>query len=83
MGFNEYARDSVMYGDDVDLDAEYDYDEPDPLSPEDWQDWHSQHLLNMWMSLEEYRQDRYIKARMMQHATFNSFCEYAWNNSHQ
>jgi hypothetical protein len=81
MGFNEYAQDSMLYGEEAELDPMYEEESQDPLGPEDWQDWNSEHLLNMWMSLEEYRQSNYIKSELMQFATFNSFCEYAWRFS--
>ena len=55
--------------------GEYDSDgEPflDTLSPEDWQDWYSEDLLNVWMSIVEYHQDWYLPLRR----TFNEFCDF-------
>jgi hypothetical protein len=44
------------------------------LSPEDWQDMHSQELLNAWMSIVEYHEDWYIPLTK----TFNQFCEFVY-----
>lgn len=77
MGFNEYAQDSIMYNEDVfEDDIEEDLD-MEPLDPESWQDWYSEDLLNMWMSIRQYKEDRYICDR----ATFNSFCEWAYTQT--
>lgn len=46
----------------------------DNLSPEDWQDLHSQELLNLWMSIVEYHEDWYLPLRK----TFNQFCEFVY-----
>ena len=47
-------------------------DEQDELSPEDWQDLHSEELLNAWMSIVEYHEYWYLPLRK----TFNDFCEF-------
>jgi hypothetical protein len=39
-------------------------------------DWNSEHLLNMWMSLRQYREDNYIHNTMLNCATFNDFCHF-------
>jgi hypothetical protein len=72
--FNEYYEDAFNGEealDDHDLD-----DEPEPLDPESWMDWNSEHLLNMWMSLRQYREDNYVNNTMMNLATFNDFCHF-------
>jgi hypothetical protein len=77
MGFNEYAQDSIIYGEDAIEDDLQDDGLMEPLDPESWQDWHSEDLLNMWMSIRQYKEERYICDR----ATFNSFCEWSYKNS--
>jgi hypothetical protein len=79
MGFNEYAADSLLYGEDALGDDDHTLDDGlmEPLDPESWQDWHSEDLLNMWMSIRQYKEERYICDR----ATFNSFCEWAYKYS--
>lgn len=74
MGFNEYTEDSIMYGEDAYDDDNQDDGTLEPLDPESWQDWYSEDLLNMWMSIRQYKEERYICDR----ATFNSFCRWAY-----
>jgi hypothetical protein len=49
---NEYTElfvsDSVLDDDQDDQEQELE------LDPEDWHDWNSEHVLNMWMSLRQY-----------------------------
>jgi hypothetical protein len=58
----------------------YEYDESDDelnhdhLSSEDWQDWNSTELLNMWMSIVEYHEVWYLPL----FKTFNDFCEFVY-----
>jgi hypothetical protein len=46
------------------------------LAPEDWQDWYSEELLNLWMSVVQYHEDWYIPLRR----TFNEFCEFVFRD---
>jgi hypothetical protein len=79
MGFGEYASDSLFYRHESEFDDNTADDDTrdDPLGPEDWQDWHSENLLNMWMSLREYHETQYLRAP----GTFNSFCEWVYKNT--
>lgn len=76
---NEYQYDAFT--------GEEEYDEEEiaedygPLSPEDWMDFNSTHLLNMWMSLRQYREENYINNTIMNFATFNDFCHFVMKNS--
>jgi len=59
MGINdEYSRDAYNY------DLAYDSDGSDgaanDVHPEDWQDLHSQELLDAWMRIREYTDARYV-----------------------
>jgi hypothetical protein len=70
MGINdEYSRDAYNY------DLAYDSDESDDadleLHPEDWQDMYSQELLDGWMIIRGYSEERYMKIT----GTFNDFVE--------
>ena len=47
------------------------------LAPEDWQDWYSEELLNLWMSVVQYHEDWYIPLRR----TFNEFCEFVFRDN--
>ena len=44
------------------------------LSPEDWQDWNSEELLNLWMSIVQYHEEWYLPLRR----TFNEFCDFVF-----
>ena len=71
MGINdEYSRDAYNY------DLAYDSDEgpevPDPLNPEEWQDWYSEELLDAWMRLKHYHDSNYIRTT----ATYPKFVQF-------
>jgi hypothetical protein len=60
MGLNdEYSRDAYIYEQVWDSDDGDEYD-PD-LSPEDWQDLHSQELLDGWMKIRDHLDQNYIR----------------------
>lgn len=68
MGINdEYSRDAYNY------DLAYDSDESDDvdldLHPEDWQDMYSQEILDGWMTMKGYLDERYIEIQ----GTFHDF----------
>ena len=56
------------------LDSQDEEDESSTLSPEDWQDWNSEELLDLWMSVVQYHEEWYIPLRR----TFNQFCEFIY-----
>jgi hypothetical protein len=76
---NEYGYDAFQNEDALD-DDQQDDDEL-ILDPQAWHDWHSEHMLNMWMSLRQYLQDNHMSSTLMNHATFHSFCEYVRTHS--
>jgi len=55
-------------------DSQDDEGNSDLISPEDWQDLHSQELLNLWMSIVEYHEIWYLPLVK----TFNQFCEFVY-----
>tara|TARA_R110002072_G_scaffold13429_1_gene56437 strand:+ start:15785 stop:16045 length:261 start_codon:yes stop_codon:yes gene_type:complete len=72
----------------VDENAYNDYsddderEEPQPLDIQNWMDWYSNDLLNMWMGLRTYREDTYLTNSLMGDATFHDFCEFVYKFSH-
>lgn len=72
---NEYTE---LFESDSILDDEYQDDqEPElELGPEDWHDWNSEHVLNMWMSLRQYLEDNHLQHTLMSKATFHNFAEF-------
>jgi hypothetical protein len=76
---NEYSYDAFQgeeaYDEDVQDDGEI------VLDTESWQDWNSEHLLNMWMSLRQYIEDNGISSSILNRATFPKFVEFVTQNS--
>jgi hypothetical protein len=46
------------------------------LNPTDWHDWHSEDVLNMWMSLRQYLEDNHLNNTLMNNASFHNFAEF-------
>lgn len=77
MGLNNDYADCVNTEDDIDLTEDQDDDDNIDLDAEAWQDWHSEHLLNMYMSLVEYCNTQGLP--FMRLVTFNDFCNFIYN----
>jgi hypothetical protein len=77
MGINNEYRDDAFVGGD-DPDEQYDeYDDHEVvLAPQDWHDWHSEDILNMWMSLRQYLEDNHLNSTLMNKASFHNFAEF-------
>lgn len=56
---------------------------PEQLDIQNWMDYYSNDLLNMWMGLRTYRDDTYLGHALMGDATFHDFCEFVYNFSHK
>lgn len=48
---------------------------------EDWEDLNSEHLLNMWLSIQSYLETYYLKRDYLQSATFGDFCDFVYKFS--
>lgn len=72
----EFSDDVIMYSTEpiVEDDDTSQDEEEFELDPESWQDWHSEHLLNMYMSLISYCEDTGTK--FMNGISFNTFCNF-------
>lgn len=66
-----YSDDSYDYSSS---DSDFENDDSFILSQEDWEDWNSEELLNVWMSIVEYHEEWYIPLRR----TFNQFCDFVY-----
>ena len=82
----EFKEDVVLFSyDPLDVD-DHDENSQDEafsvseLDPESWQDWHSEKLLNVYLSLIEYCEDVSAKNHM-NGISFNTFCEFIQNPS--
>ena len=71
---NEYSYDAFT-GEDVIEDVEEE-DEMMPLDEESWEDWHSEHILNMWMSIREYLETNGLNNTMLQRASYHDFIQF-------
>jgi hypothetical protein len=56
---------------------------PEQLDIQNWMEWYSNDLLNMWMGLRAYREDTYLTHALMKDATFHDFCEFVYHFSHK
>jgi len=75
MGFhNDYAGD--VNQEDANIDTSDDEVE-EPLDPQAWQDWNSEHLLNMYMSLVDYCETQGLP--FMCNVSFNQFNHFILN----
>jgi hypothetical protein len=74
MGINdEYSRDAYNYDLAYDSDGSDEFDTE--LHPEDWQDMYSQELLDGWMKIRDYMEERYLETR----AQFPNFVDLVVN----
>lgn len=48
---------------------------------EEWCDWHSEHLLNMWMSLRSYNEMNYDPVHLSNRLQYSDFCEFVYKKS--
>ena len=90
MVWNQYvdeangATDEFNNGDVGDFFDGDDEVEPPPhqMSLEEWTDWFSRDLMNMWMSLRQYTTDASISSYVMNYASYSDFVEFCYNMSH-
>ena len=68
-------------GDFFDGDEEV---EPPPsrMSIENWEEWFSRDLMNMWMSLRQYREDANVSNYIMNGCSYSEFVEFCYAFSH-
>jgi hypothetical protein len=76
MGINdEYSRDAYNY--ELAYDSDDSSSEPDPLHPEDWQDWYSEQILDAWMTIRQFTNENYIKLDV----TYPQFVDFVMDSS--
>lgn len=74
MGINdEYSRDAYNY--ELAYDSDDSDETPDPIHPEDWQDWYSEQLLDAWMTIRQMAEQDYTQVR----TGFPQFVEFVMN----
>jgi hypothetical protein len=72
---DEYYSDIAFLSSSDDDDCENQFE----LTSEEWQDWNSEILLNLWMSIVEYHENWYLPLTK----TFNEFCEFVYNSEEE
>jgi hypothetical protein len=65
-------------GDDID---DYYDPNPEPMTFQEWTDWYSRDLLNMWMSLRTYVRDASVSSYVMSEASYSDFVEFLYTHS--
>jgi hypothetical protein len=69
-----YCYDEIELAYDSPVDSDDPTQHEEAMSIEDWQDWNSEELLNLWMSIVQYHEEWYLPLRK----TFNEFCEFVF-----
>jgi hypothetical protein len=75
-GLSDYVPKTIWDEDELSYNSEEE-DLYEPLDPESWQDWHSEELLDEYMSIRDSYESKYLRAPI----TFNQYCEWSYNNS--
>jgi hypothetical protein len=89
MVWNQYVDEANVTADEFDngigrdfFDGDYeDEPPPSPMSLDDWTCWYSRDLMNMWMSLRQYREDASISNFVMPYASYSDFVEFCYYHS--
>jgi len=75
-GLNDSAPKTIWVEDELDYNSEDD-EYQEPLDPESWQDWHSERLLDEYLTIAESYESIYLRCPQ----TFNQYCEWSYINS--
>ena len=75
--YKEQANTEEVFGSDEDDQQIPDHE----LSYEEWCDWFSEELLNMWFQLNSCRRDCGVDSTVLHYASFPKFCEFCYANS--
>jgi hypothetical protein len=76
---NEYGGDAFQAEDA--RDDEVQEEEELVLDTESWQDWHSEDILNMWMTIQAYLEDHHISSTVLNRAKFPAFVDFVTKHS--
>ena len=86
MVWSEYANEAHV-NNPTDPNDYSDDDNPDDgdrwMTCDEWTTWHSHDLLNMWMSLRDYREISGTTNSILKLATYTDFCEFCYRFSNQ
>jgi len=83
MVWSQYIADA--HTEDMDLDDESMEETPLPrnlpLDYQDWITWYSDDLMNMWLSLKNYREDSGNQHNLLDTMEWTDFCEFCYRFS--
>ena len=65
----------------VDIDDYEDRGPPESMNYQDWAEWFSRDLMNMWMSLRTYGHDAGTSSYIMTSASYDDFCQFCYQFS--
>ena len=83
MVWNQYVYEATEGFDVVEEthDDDYTFDTNAPLHVEDWSEWYSDDLLNMWMLLRRYLDDTGLGTRILNNGSMNAFVHFLYAHS--
>lgn len=83
MVWSQYVHDAQT--DNMELDEDSIEETPPPrnlpLEYEDWITWYSDDLMNMWLSLKNYREDSGNQHNLLDIMEWTDFCEFCYRFS--
>jgi len=84
MVWSEYVQEAHAHDNDCEMSDGDNHEDGDRwMNCDDWTTWHSQDLMNMWMSIRAYREDSGTYYSILKVATYTDFCEFCYRFSHQ
>lgn len=72
----EYKKEVLFQDDDLFLSESDESEYEIEFTEEDWMDWNSEHLLNMYMTCVEHYENQYLVLRV----SFHEFCIFLYNH---
>jgi len=76
-----YAPEQEVLDNYVEIDDYEDRGPPEPMEFEDWVEWYSNDLMNMWMSIRAYREDSGTSSYILKGASYTDFCQFCYQFS--
>ena len=83
MVWNEYKAEADLHTDEClsDSDSDSSVCAPRPLGYQDWCEWYSNDLYNMWNHLQFYRRDCGMQYYIGSGLQYDDFCQFMYRNS--
>ncbi len=83
MVWSHYADESNLINNDITNQLSDEEVTPvnQPMELDDWMEWHSNDLMNMWSSLKTYTCDMGLQTDIINLSDYVIFCEFCYDNS--